>query len=105
VEIMDWVNVILTAMGLPELCLGAYLLVTGRLPRRRVTDPEHIRRLGMTSVLLGAFFLLQVVGYLGVRLDLFSQRIRGVSLLLALAVGLFALVKYRPFSLIGVGRR
>ena len=65
--------------------------------------PEQVRNI--RDVRFGGFFLLQVIGYLGVRLGLWSQGIRGPVLLLAFAVGTIALVKYSPMFLLTRFRR
>jgi hypothetical protein len=57
-------------------------------------------------MLFSGFLLLQVVGYLGVRLGLWSEVIRGLLLLLAFAAAVVALRKLRPlFALIWSRRR
>ncbi|PRX16518.1 hypothetical protein CLV67_11999 [Actinoplanes italicus] len=93
---MDGVNVIMAVMGMGELCLGAYVLTTGRVPGGYVPSPERIRKLGVFFILISGFFLFQVAGYAGVRLDLFSRGIRSVLVLTAFAVGVIALIKYWP---------
>ncbi|MFG2039089.1 hypothetical protein [Dactylosporangium sp. NPDC048998] len=98
--IMDGVYVVSAAMGLGELCLGCYVLVTGKIPGGRVTGPAQVRKLGVTFVLLSGFFLIQVIGYLGARLELWSPHIRSLLILAAFAVAVIAIVKSRPlFSL------
>ncbi|WP_433796456.1 hypothetical protein [Actinoplanes sp. CA-252034] len=105
-EFMDGVNVIMAVMGLGELLLGSYVLTTGRVPGGRARTPDRTRKLGVYLILFSGFFLLQVVGYVGVRLDLFSSVIRGVLVLLAFALGVIALTRYRPqFALTRFRRR
>ncbi|MEV4346225.1 hypothetical protein AB0J83_17280 [Actinoplanes sp. NPDC049596] len=96
--IMDGLNVVLALLGLAAAGLGVQALTTGRTPGARVTEPALIRRWGLAHLLFAVFFLLQVVGYLGVRLSYFSSIVRGVLLLVALTAGVIALVKYSPWS-------
>jgi hypothetical protein len=98
VNIMDGVNVAQTVMGLGALGLGSYVLATGKVPGERATEPGQIRKLGVAYILFSGFCLLQVIGYLGVRLGLWSTGIRGLLVLLAFAVAVIALVKFRPLS-------
>ena len=93
---MERVNVVLAFMGMGELCFGAYVLATGKVPGGRITEAGEVRRLGVATVLFGLFFLIQAVGYLGARQGWFSSGVRGLLLLLAFAVGILALVRYRP---------
>ena len=92
---MDSVNVVLAFMGVAELCFGAYVLATGKVPGGRIAKPAEVRRLGVATVLFGLFFLIQAVGYLGVRQGWFSSGVRGLLLLVAFAVGILGLVRFR----------
>ncbi|WP_432832811.1 hypothetical protein [Dactylosporangium sp. CA-092794] len=104
-DIMDGVNVVMAIMGLGELCLGSHVLVTGKVPGGRVTEPGQIRKYGVALILFSGFFLLQVIGYLGVRLGLWSSVIRGLLLLLAVAVAAITMVKSRPLFSLTMFRR
>ncbi|MEU8661620.1 hypothetical protein [Actinoplanes philippinensis] len=105
-ELMDGVTIVLAAMGLGELCLGFHVLATGRVPGGRVKDPEQIRKSGVFCILVSGFFLLQAVGYAGVRFDLFPWAVQAVSTLLSFVLGVVAVTRYRPqFVLTGWRRR
>jgi hypothetical protein len=105
VDIMDAGNVAMAIMGLGELCFGSYVLLTGKVPGGRVTEPAQTRKLGVAFILFGGFFLLQVIGYLGVRLSLWSSSIRGLLVLLAFTVAVITLVKSWPLLSLAWFRR
>ncbi|MER7276620.1 hypothetical protein ABT369_19470 [Dactylosporangium sp. NPDC000244] len=103
--IMGGIYVVSAAMGLGLLCVGCYILATGKIPGDRVTGPAQVRRLGVAYVLLSGFFLTQVVGYLGVRLDLWSPRVRSLLILAAFALAAIAAVKINPLRSLTTFRR
>jgi hypothetical protein len=94
-DFMAWVNVLMAIVGLTVVGLGVRILAGGTVPRW-VTPVDEPGRVGRYALCFGAFFLLQVVGYLGVEAGLFNSVVRGLLVLLGFAVGVFALVKYRP---------
>jgi hypothetical protein len=95
---MDWVNVTEAVMGLGALCLGPYVLVTGKVPGGHAMEPGQIRKLGVDLVLCSGFLLLQVIGYLGIRLGLWSSGVRALLVLLAFAVAAIVVVRSRPMG-------
>ncbi len=96
---MDLVNAVLTVIGLLMIFLGVDALRNGRARGSRIIDPAEIRKLGVYYLLFSGFFLLQSIGYAGVRLELFPEGVRGVLFLLGFALGVFALLRYRPSML------
>ncbi|WP_433040707.1 hypothetical protein [Dactylosporangium sp. CS-033363] len=97
---MDGVHGALAIMGLGALYFGCHVLLTGKVPGGGITAPAEVRRYGVGFLLFSGFPLLQVVGYLGTRLGLWPQTVRGLLLLAGFALGVTVLVKFRPvFSL------
>ena len=93
---MGWITTGMALVGLFALCFGCWVLATRRLTRRLSEQYTRPADAGKYLLGFGLFFLLQVAGYVGVAVGLFNNMVRGVLVLVAFAIAVFSLVRYRP---------
>jgi hypothetical protein len=93
---MGWINLGMSLIAVCSMGLGIRALATGKLPRRMSEQYSHPADGGRYLLGFGLFFLLQVVGYLGVELGFFGSLVRGAFVLLAFIVGAVTILLYRP---------
>jgi len=93
---LGWINLGMSLTGVCSIGLGIRALATGKLPRRLSEQYSHRTDGGRSLLGFGLFFLLQVVGYVGVELSLFGSLVRGAFVLLAFIIGAVPVLLYRP---------
>ncbi|MEU8240756.1 hypothetical protein AB0C07_21130 [Actinoplanes missouriensis] len=93
---MGWINLGMSLIGACSIGLGIRALATGKLPRRLSEQYRDPVAGGRCLLGFGLFFLLQVVGYLGVEVGLFGSLVRGAFVLLAFILAAVTVLLYRP---------